>query len=423
MTSGALQTLYYLGELPDNWSAPKGKLYLKKTREIVGDRWQQYERLSLTLNGVVPRSAIAGESEGLNPDSLGTYQVLPKNHLVFKLIDLENYATSRVGLSPQTGIVSSAYLVSDLLPGLSARFAYWVYTSYYFNHVFNAEGNGGVRSSLTFDDLGEIRIPLPPLETQRRIADYLDKEISAMDAMIEEFEGLAKNLGARRGQLVNRIINKHASVQAETGYPWERYSFKLLVDSHFAGDWGSDIGHDELDLPCVRVADFNRATSSLTDEIPTKRSYSKSTYEKKHLVRDDLLVEKSGGGEKTPVGSVVLYQGDTSALCANFIEVIRLRKGQVPRFWVHMFRANFVAGETFRFVKQTTGIQNLDMQMFLDQKFVVPPAEKQREIADELDREFERMDTLIEESTRLIENLKARKIALITEVVTGRKEV
>lgn len=423
MTSGASQTPYYLGELPDNWSAPKGKLYLKKSREIVGDRWQQYERLSLTLNGVVPRSAIAGESEGLNPDSLGTYQVLPKNHLVFKLIDLENYATSRVGLSPRTGIVSSAYLVSDLLPGLSARFAYWVYTSYYFNHVFNAEGNGGVRSSLTFDDLGEIRIPLPPLETQRRIADYLDKEISEMDTLIEEFGQLSKNLGARRARLVNRIVDKHAKTREESGTPWDRHAFKLLVESHFAGDWGSDPGHDEMDLPCVRVADFNRATSSLAEEITTVRSYSKSTYERKHLVQEDLLVEKSGGGEKTPVGSVVLYEGDTSALCANFIEVIRLRKGQVPRFWVHMFRANFVAGETFRFVKQTTGIQNLDMQMFLDQNFVVPPTAKQQEIVDELDREFERMDALIEESTQLIENLKARKTALITEVVTGRKEV
>ena len=40
-----------------------------------------------------------------------------------------------------------------------------------------------------------------------------------------------------------------------------------------------------------------------------------------------------------------------------------------------------------------------------------------------IQEELSRMDALIEESTQLIENLKARKTALITEVVTGRKEV
>ena len=53
----------------------------------------------------------------------------------------------------------------------------------------------------------------------------------------------------------------------------------------------------------------------------------------------------------------------------------------------------------------------------------VPSFEKQREIADELDRETAEMDFLIKEATELIENLKARKTALITEVVTGRKKV
>lgn len=356
------------------------------------------------------------------PGDLSDYQLVERGDLV--LNKMKTWQGS-LGISPHRGIVSPAYFVYKPVSQNDERFLHYALRcrdaiDYYASHSTGIRIN---QWDLSPEWLDVMPVALPDLETQRRIANYLDKEISEMDALIGEFEGLAKNLSARRARLVNRIIEKHAKTQEESGDPWDRHSFKLLVESHFAGDWGSDIGHDEVDLPCVRVADFNRATSSLAEEIPTIRSYSESTYEKKHLVRDDLLVEKSGGGEKTPVGSVVLYEGDSSALCANFIEVIRLRRGQVPRFWVHMFRANFVAGETFRFVKQTTGIQNLDMQMFLDQKFVVPPSGKQREIADELDREFERMDALIEESTQLIENLKARKTALITEVVTGRKEV
>lgn len=55
-------------------------------------------------------------------------------------------------------------------------------------------------------------------------------------------------------------------------------------------------------------------------------------------------------------------------------------------------------------------------------EFPLPSLERQCEIADELDRETAEMDFLIKEATELIENLKARKTALITEVVKGRKK-
>lgn len=53
----------------------------------------------------------------------------------------------------------------------------------------------------------------------------------------------------------------------------------------------------------------------------------------------------------------------------------------------------------------------------------LPALSRQFEIADRLDRETAETDFLIKEATELIENLKARKTALITEVVTGRKKV
>lgn len=415
-----LDSANWLGPVGDTWSAVPIFDFLKIEKTLVGGAWSSTQLLSLTKGGVVERDIESGE--GKMPASFEDYQVVKNGDLVLCLFDMDETPRT-VGLSPLDGMITGAYRVAEIDEStVDPRFIEYMFLAIDDAKAFKPIYTG-LRKTVGREDLLRQRFALPDLETQRRIADYLEKEISEMDALIDEFEGLAKNLSARRARLVNRIVEKHAKTQEESGDPWDRHFFKLLVESHFAGDWGSEIGHDEVDLPCVRVADFNRATSSLAEEIPTIRSYSESTYQKKHLVRDDLLVEKSGGGEKTPVGSVVLYEGDSSALCANFIEVIRLRRGQVPRFWVHMFRANFVAGETFRFVKQTTGIQNLDMQMFLDQKFVVPPSGKQREIADELDHEFERMDALIEESTRLIENLKARKTALITEVVTGRKEV
>ena len=58
----------------------------------------------------------------------------------------------------------------------------------------------------TAEKVAVQRIPLPDLETQRRIADYLDKEISEMDAMIEEFEGLIINLESRRRVFAANLV-------------------------------------------------------------------------------------------------------------------------------------------------------------------------------------------------------------------------
>ena len=84
-----------------------------------------------------------------------------KNELVFKLIDLENVKTSRVGLSPYTGLVSPAYIV--LSNNFSDnRFFYHWFMSMYYNEVFNHLGGEGVRSALNAKDV--LSLPVPDIQ-------------------------------------------------------------------------------------------------------------------------------------------------------------------------------------------------------------------------------------------------------------------
>ena len=99
----------WIGNIPSEWKIIKSKYIFANHKEIVGDRENNFERLSLTLNGVLKRPK--DDSKGLQSESLSTYQVLYKDELVFKMIDLENTSTSRVGYSPYTGLVSPVYIV------------------------------------------------------------------------------------------------------------------------------------------------------------------------------------------------------------------------------------------------------------------------------------------------------------------------
>ena len=279
--------------------------------------------------------------------------------------------------------------------------------------------NGTTFSEISSTSVANYAIPLPPLETQQRIADYLDRETAEIDAAVADLDRYVELLEQRRLFTVDEVLNSNEAVTSE----WTEMSLKFVIRERFVGDWGGEPGTAEVDSVCVRVADFDRPTNTVNDQVPTTRSYSRAKYEAKRLQHHDILVERSGGGDKTPVGSAMLYTGGDEALCANFIEVVRLKEDQLPEYWVHILRREYMGRNTMRFVKQTTGIQNLDPQSFYDQKFPVPSLNEQHSLAEELRQRTSEIDSLIAESTRLRDLLLKRRSVLITEVVTGRKRV
>lgn len=265
----------------------------------------------------------------------------------------------------------------------------------------------------------QARVPAPPIESQHRIADFLDRETAEIDAAVADLDKYVELLEQRRLFTVDEVLNSNEAVTSE----WTEMSLKFVIRERFVGDWGGEPGTAEVDSVCVRVADFDRPTNTVNDQVPTTRSYSRAKYEAKRLQHHDILVERSGGGDKTPVGSAMLYKGGDEALCANFIEVVRLKEDQLPEYWVHILRREYMGRNTMRFVKQTTGIQNLDPQSFYDQKFPVPSLNEQHSLAEELRQRTSEIDSLIADSARLRDLLLKRRSVLITEVVTGRKQV
>ena len=176
----------WVGDIPDNWEVTKTKYQFQYKKEIAGLQSDKYERLALTMKNVVKRSK--EDNTGLQPEKFETYQILRQDELVFKLIDLQNVSTSRVGRSSYVGIVSPAYIIlrqhGKVLPCYAEKYFYVLWK----NQVFNSLGDDGVRSNLGKDDLLNIPIPVPPLSEQKTIAGFLDKKCGAVDAMIADIQ-------------------------------------------------------------------------------------------------------------------------------------------------------------------------------------------------------------------------------------------
>ncbi|MBX9755534.1 MAG: restriction endonuclease subunit S [Pseudomonadaceae bacterium] len=198
---------------------------------------------------------------------------------------------------------------------------------------------------------------------------------------------------------------------------WPVYSLKRTVDGCVNGLWGDEPG-GENDIAVIRVADFERSFSTVGLDKLTYRSITPKERHSRLIKSGDLLIEKSGGGEKTLVGCVVLFTHEFDAITSNFVARMRPLAEFDSQFLCYAFGNLYHGRVNYPSVKQVTGIQNLDAESYLQERFCFPARVEQTQIARFLDHETACIDALIEEQQRLIELLKEKRQAVISHAVT-----
>jgi type I restriction enzyme, S subunit len=203
------------------------------------------------------------------------------------------------------------------------------------------------------------------------------------------------------------------------GRTWNDVPLKFLFSKRSGGAWGVDPDFEDKGIVCLRAADF--MTHELRHKIVdlTKRKYEDKEIASKQLLKGDLILEKSGGGDKQLVGRVVSFDLNEPALCSNFLEVLRPRQSFLhSRFGTYLFYSLWSTRSVLKYIKQTTGIQNLDVEDYLSQIVGIPPLSIQRQVSDYLDRETQKIDSLIAAKKRLLELLAEKRRSMITQAVT-----
>lgn len=198
---------------------------------------------------------------------------------------------------------------------------------------------------------------------------------------------------------------------------WNIDRAKWSVTSCQNGVWGSEPDGDD-DLACIRVADFDRQSLRISTEKLTMRSIAEKDRRNRLLEAGDLLLEKSGGGEQQLVGTVVEFDQPFPAVSSNFIARMVASADMDSRFLVYVHSHLYAGRVNYRSIKQTTGIQNLDGQAYLDEPIAYPPFGEQETIARFLDFKTAQIDALIAKQRTLLDKLAEKRTALISHAVT-----
>ena len=199
---------------------------------------------------------------------------------------------------------------------------------------------------------------------------------------------------------------------------WQIRRFKDIITSSRSGIWGDEEKGDANDIVCYRVADFDYSNLCLKFDNITYRNVLPEQANEKLLSEGDLLLEKSGGGEKMPVGRVVLVNSPLRAVCSNFIQALSVNKKQSARFVLYLFHSIYSNRINTLFFNQTTGIQNLKTAHYLAQEIFLPPYSEQEAIAAYLDKECEKIGRKIELLERKADAYSRLRRSLINRAVT-----
>lgn len=200
---------------------------------------------------------------------------------------------------------------------------------------------------------------------------------------------------------------------------WKTIRLKNSVVEIKGGVWGTEEKGDENDIPCIRITDFDREKHKLKVQNLIIRNLPLEKQREYLVEKGDLLIEKSGGGEKTPVGFVVLIDRDMGAIYTNFISKFKVNKSLfLPEYLNFLHSSLYNNKITLRSIKQTTGIQNLDIESYLNEIVPIPNIEIQKKIASFLNEKVSQIDSFIEKTKQSIEELIRYKHSLIIETAT-----
>lgn len=314
-------------------------------------------------------------------------------------------------------------------PPANTRFVFWALRSTSCFQHWESSVGGATFRALNLGPLAETPMPMPTPQTQRAIADYLDRETARLDTLVAAKERVLGLLTEKRRALITRAVNRGLDPRTplrDSGIPWlgevpaHWTSTRLRFLGRFKG--GTGFPHEEQgllneDLPFFKVKDLSQSEQSsvLTD---TDNSISYSTAE-----RLRAFVFPAGTIVFAKVGAALLLSrfrvlGSPGCIDNNMMGFM-VDEAVVARD----FALTVMRLLNFAEVVNPGAVPSLNEEQIGDQPVTLPPPEEQQAIVACLRQETAQLDRLVEANARTIALLKERRAALIAAAVTGQLEV
>lgn len=152
-----------------------------------------------------------------------------------------------------------------------------------------------------------------------------------------------------------------------------------LIDKSFPGEWGTE-DENGNGTKVIRTTNITNSDKLDLSDVVT-RNIVAAKLQKKQLCRGDILLERSGGTKDNPVGRVAYFDEDGVFVTNNFTQTLRCNNNIESRylFYFLYYFYNLNKMKIRSMGNQTTGIQNLNMDDYMQISVIVPPRDLQKQ--------------------------------------------
>ena len=196
-----------------------------------------------------------------------------------------------------------------------------------------------------------------------------------------------------------------------------------ITGKALSGEWGND-DNTGNGIPVLRTTNFTNEGIVNYNNVVT-RIIEKKKIEEKYLRKGDIIIEKSGGSDKQPVGRVVYFDGpENTYLFNNFTGLLRVKDQAkwYPRYVFYSLFSNYHRGGTRAFQNKTTGLHNLKIDDFVSRCEVTEAGiNEQIAACKQMDRVNDIIRMHQQQLQKLDELVKARFIELFGDMFLNSK--
>jgi len=426
----------WLGDVPEHWvSVPIKYMTLEECSLFLDGDW--IESKDLSDEGI--RYITTGNiGEGIYKEQGAGYITEDK----FQKLNCTEVFEGDILISRLNAPIGRSCIVPDLQSRIITSVDNVIfrpdsqYSKNYLVHLFSSEDyfkhTGNVARGTTMQRisrglLGNIRVVVPPLSEQQKIANFLDHETAKIDTLIEKQRQLIELLKEKRQAVISHAVTKGLNPNApmkESGVEWlgevpEHWVVKRLKHispkigvglvinpSTYTRDegvyfiFGGDVKEYEFDLSTTRrisPEDSNRL-------LPSRLNH-----------RDLVCIRVGYSG----ITAVVTKELEGS----NCASVIVIRCGDYNSDWLCAAMNMWVGRQQVELVSYGAAQKQFNVADAIEFVFPVPPKQEQNDIAEYVEKALTRFNTLSELAYKQIELLQERRTALISAAVTGKIDV
>jgi len=435
----------WLGEIPAHWAVRRLKTFASARLSNVDKKsleGQEPVRLCNYVD-VYYNERITGDLEFMaataTPEQVRTFALRAGDVLITK--DSESWTDIAVPAVVAESLpdVLCGYHLALIRPhdGYDGAFLVRAFAAVGLRDQFQVAANGITRFGLGGDAIRAGLFAVPPLQEQRAIGAFLDRETARIDALVAKKERLIELLQEKRAALITRAVTtgldpnvpmKDSGVEWLGQIPahWNAKRLRRLVNSIEQG-WSPECENREADVDewgvlkagCINYGEFvGREHKALPSTLKPIAALE--------VRQGDLLMSSRASGSRDLVGSVAVVPmcRPRLLLCDKLFRLHVDDHESHKEFLAYAMNSRVTRSQIEVVTSGGSGLaNNIAQDVVKDLVVSLPPASEQAAIAVFLDRETARIDALAAKVRDAVARLKELRITLISAAVTGKIDV